>query len=97
MAKGPFGGPRPGVVPEGEIVIHFEHSISDEEVMSLREAVLRNAFPLIVVRQEGKRGDSSIVFKMDGEAITLDTMREIKTVAGRVTDTTVSDVEVVFG
>lgn len=96
MPEGPLGGPRPGAVPEGEIILHFDDFISHDELMSLRRAVKESKFPLIVVRQTKAYGDDSIAFRMDGEAITLTKMQNIKDVAQQVTDTMLNEVEVVF-
>lgn len=96
MPEGPLGGPRPGATPEGEIILHFDDFISNDELMSLRRAVKESKFPLIVVRQHKAYGDDSIAFKMDGEAITLSIMQKIKSVGQQVTDTPLDEVEVVF-
>jgi len=49
-----------------------------------------------MVRLKRLRSNSTVVFKLDGEAITLRTMKEIKETAEEITDQEVADVEAVY-
>jgi len=94
MVEGPFG-----VVLDEDpgIVIYFNNDVSSDDIENIRRSILESEMPLIAYKYDKRIRDKAIKLKMGGEAITLDTMKEIKGVTESVTSNSVRTVEVRTG
>lgn len=104
MPEGPLGGPRPFASTQPQLIVYLADKPRKENVEDIERALLSGELPNFLLELRGKlindTGDvvgNTMAFRVDGEAVSLEMMEDVKSgINSMLVGNNVDGVEVVW-